>query len=78
LDIYIKVFAMGRPVFSRTSFVAPQPAPREARRLLLPLSHDGFSVHQVPTVHLFKYRHLQPEPASPKVLDVADNVIEVL
>lgn len=78
LDIYGMAFGLKRPVYSRMSFLAPEKAPQEANRLLLPLSNDGLSVHQVLTLHLFVYRHRQREPAAPEMLDVTDSVIEVL
>ena len=78
LDIYGKAFTLGRPVLARSTYEPKDDAPKEVSRLLLPLSNDGRSAHQVLSMHLFEYRHHRREPASLKTIDVFDNVVEVL
>ena len=65
-------------MLARSTYMPEDGAPKEVSRLLLPLSNDGHSAHQVLSMHLFEYRHRRREPASLKTIDVSDNLVEVL
>jgi hypothetical protein len=82
LTIYETAFAARRPLLAYSRYYGIQQTPRNATRLLLPLSPDGRVMDQVLSLHVFDQDGLQPVPPGtfdgPPQAQTPNHAIELL